>query len=633
MASDDPYHRRNQSSPHSIPLQDLNRPSAPQEEEHGGAANRRRSLSERGRNLFRQRESITGRPHRSSRYEPIAEASPSPTRSTARTRLDTSVPAGHNDPQHGGDYSPIEDPSAFAAAMGFMGFAGLSFQGESSHAQTPHDAVPRSEIYRPNYENSFSQGQVASYSQSDMNPYPSNDSTPYGHGTLTPMGSDNYLPSTENDPGYFSHDPYPDTAPLTNSQSVQSVGETHTSSPNGQRHDRSSFVSVRFTDGTSPGARLGDDLHQAEAGLSPSSRLSRSGSRNRSLSPSTAESPLHRAGTIVRNMSMRVVNISNEPELVERSLRRKSSVRHSRMEGPPSLPAMTAYAHDGAASPPPEKIQSAIPKATSARSRRPDVNPLRGNSLGLFPPDSTLRMKLCDVLVHPITEPLILFLIVVQTILLAVDSRRSVFDDPRSNRWGTSWIDYALVVLFVIYTIEIIIRMIVSGFIINPVEYSTINRQIGLRQAVMDKARDLFTPQRAGSTKHQSSSIGLQQSIFRSFTSHPAGPDLTGDPRQQQRARIAHRAYLRHSFNRLDFLAVVSFWISFGLGMAGIESSKHQYVFRMLSCLRILRLLLITSGTTVGFVCYLTENNHTNSQRLFSRVLKKRLHCLSMLPF
>jgi voltage-dependent calcium channel len=63
--------------------------------------------------------------------------------------------------------------------------------------------------------------------------------------------------------------------------------------------------------------------------------------------------------------------------------------------------------------------------------------------------------------------------------------------------------------------------------------------------------------------------------------------------------RLARRAFLRHSFNRLDFVAVVSYWISMVLFMSGIEAEKHIYVFRMMSSLRILRLVGITSGTSV----------------------------------
>ena len=47
---------------------------------------------------------------------------------------------------------------------------------------------------------------------------------------------------------------------------------------------------------------------------------------------------------------------------------------------------------------------------------------------------------------------MILLLIVIQTILLTIDAAPSVFDDPRGKEWGTSNIDYAILVLFIIYT-------------------------------------------------------------------------------------------------------------------------------------------------------------------------------------
>lgn len=58
--------------------------------------------------------------------------------------------------------------------------------------------------------------------------------------------------------------------------------------------------------------------------------------------------------------------------------------------------------------------------------------------------------------------------------------------------------------------------------------------------------------------------------------------------------------YLRHSWTRIDFVAVASFWITFGLTMAGVErGTYHIGIFRAMSVLRTARLLAITSGTTV----------------------------------
>ncbi|KAL2168472.1 hypothetical protein VTG60DRAFT_7274 [Thermothelomyces hinnuleus] len=68
---------------------------------------------------------------------------------------------------------------------------------------------------------------------------------------------------------------------------------------------------------------------------------------------------------------------------------------------------------------------------------------------------------------------------------------------------------------------------------------------------------------------------------------------------EQQRLHLARRAFLRHGFNRLDFVAVVSFWISFVLGITGLENKHHVYVFRMLSSLRIIRLLALTKDNLI----------------------------------
>lgn len=59
--------------------------------------------------------------------------------------------------------------------------------------------------------------------------------------------------------------------------------------------------------------------------------------------------------------------------------------------------------------------------------------------------------------------------------------------------------------------------------------------------------------------------------------------------------------YLRQSWNRIDFVAIVSFWIMFGLAMAGVEKGEyHIGLFRAMSVIRTARLLTITSGTTVS---------------------------------
>ena len=135
---------------------------------------------------------------------------------------------------------------------------------------------------------------------------------------------------------------------------------------------------------------------------------------------------------------------------------------------------------------------------------------------------------------------------------------------------------------------------------LNPEEYSTVNRQAGLRAAAIQKLHDMFVPRNRAKGPERSQPLAIPQApLLRSFTAMQSNVDQPGYARQQQRARLARRAFLRHSFNRLDFVAVVSFWLAFIIGSLGVESSKHLNVFRMLSCLRILRLLGITQGTSV----------------------------------
>jgi hypothetical protein len=201
-------------------------------------------------------------------------------------------------------------------------------------------------------------------------------------------------------------------------------------------------------------------------------------------------------------------------------------------------------------------------------------------------------------------EPFILVVIIIQTILLALESAKSVWDHPRSVRWGSNPMDYAYFVIFVIYTLELIAKILVSGFIINPAEYSTLDRSMGLRKAIAEKGKNLLAPQRQFASKQASSSPEPQQaSIIRTFTGgfDQLQPEVIDDPLQPRRVRLAHRAFLRHSFNRLDFVAVVAFWVSFLLSLTGVETRQQLYVFRMLSCLRILRLLALTNGTSVSW--------------------------------
>jgi hypothetical protein len=354
-------------------------------------------------------------------------------------------------------------------------------------------------------------------------------------------------------------------------------------------------------------------------------------------------------------MSQRVVNLSGEAELIEESARREAarSARASRHASQQSTlqPSMTfsdisSLSEEGepvihrkadplAAGPnyaaalptaPIEKAMKFFGKDSSQLSNleqdfEKPPNPLKGKSLGIFSAESKIRNLLCDILVYPLTEPAILLLIIFQTILLAVDSSKSVYTSghERPTHWGHSPIDWTLLGLFVIFTLEIIARIIVSGFIINAPEYGKGLGKRSLKVTVLEKYHAVFKPQRQSSLRVPRTNTSFSTpDLLRSFTAKQGEAIRTVE--QAQRLQLARRAFLRHSFNRLDFIAVVSFWIAFVLGNAGIESSYHLYVFRMMSCLRILRLLALTHGTAVSIRSTSLWNHANRVERSFYEV-------------
>ncbi|PGH21484.1 hypothetical protein AJ80_03152 [Polytolypa hystricis UAMH7299] len=581
MASPNNYESTNPQSSQSIPLRDLSRPLGTVAADGDGRRRRRASSASSGGGS----EDRFGHGRRSlinrggvRRYERIAEDSPGP---DDRYHPDGFQTVSLSQDSSAQPYVSPTDERSFIPPADFqqaISSVGLSFDGPvSRHAPASNPSGPSHRVDFDSY---------------DPVPYPY-----MGHGGSSDQ--DNYFSQTDSNEN--------DTVPLADQRFLQPISGASTSSE--QRHERRSTQSVHFADDTTgTGSRLGDDLPNLEDGVG--SRRSQGGglhpgharSQSHSLAPSGSNSALSRAGSMMRMMSQRVVNLSNEPQIVEQTIRRKSSLHnHARLEAPPSLPAMTEYAHDANATGsddgvPPEKKTPLFTSRERKAWRAQQPNPLRGKTLGIFAPDNRLRKILCEILIHPATEPIILFLIIIQTVLLAIES--SVAKDAQ-KRWGMLAFDYGILVLFIIYTLELIARIIVSGFIFNPEEYSTLDRSNGLRKALIAKGQDLFMPQRQFSTRKSAQPANLQPSILRSFTGIQPPGDLSGDPSQQQRIRLSRRAFLRHSFNRLDFVAVISYWISFALSISNIESQERIYVFKMLSCLRILRLLAMTSGTTV----------------------------------
>ncbi|PWY99256.1 hypothetical protein BCV70DRAFT_200837 [Testicularia cyperi] len=374
-----------------------------------------------------------------------------------------------------------------------------------------------------------------------------------------------------------------------------------------------------------------------------------------------ARSGLHRFSKSVRRLSRRVVHLDSD-------------------QGHVALPDQDADDSDSSGTVHGEAPEDSTSKPPSLRLE--ELQLLRGKSLGIWGPESRLRKALAALLSQWWVEPFILLLIITNTVALIVQSGRSVFAQPRKQGYFQYIVDYVLLVVFAIYTVEIAARIIVSGLIINPPPLyapqplssgasddqetqskqdaskpsehrrqmsrsntldtlglfgdsikgkaqrafagdkessvaETENSAMAASAAVADSDRNakLHNVKRDGNgsdslypaaqilhpgrhVDRTETSMLLSESTMPSFWQNSKAPFV--EAMKTQRAQAVHHAFLRHSWNRLDLVAVISFWIAFGLAFAHQEEtqSHHIYIFRALSVLRCARLLTATSGTS-----------------------------------
>ncbi|EPQ53396.1 hypothetical protein GLOTRDRAFT_45533 [Gloeophyllum trabeum ATCC 11539] len=220
-----------------------------------------------------------------------------------------------------------------------------------------------------------------------------------------------------------------------------------------------------------------------------------------------------------------------------------------------------------------------------------------------------------------------------------------------------SWEDYALFGLFIIFTLEAFARICVSGLLLDPevsvsstVAYSLsqpqpLHRGNSITQRLQrihsnfirpfalahhsftypPKSTTQDTPRtpRPRSDTARSTTPMHEKSLSQAQTLHahirnPSEPNFLSTFLRSDRTRpdtltlpftlnvnqehdVIRRnvPYLRHSWGRIDFLAVLGFWITFALATTGVERGSHHIgIFRAISVLRTARLLAVTSGTT-----------------------------------
>ncbi|MCO5613915.1 hypothetical protein L7F22_068195 [Adiantum nelumboides] len=409
------------------------------------------------------------------------------------------------------------------------------------------------------------------------------------------------------------------------------------------------------------------DTHRSSADLYARMGISsRSGEAN---GVERAKQGLTRVGKSIRRISRRVVNLDGEERPNTEGVIRLPD--HQEVDESSSDDEDGMYAV--------EEVQI-VPSKTSSE--------LRGKSLGIFGPENPFRRSLATLMSQWWIEPIILMMIIFNVILLVLQSSRDVFNHPRLPGYFDYWVDYALLAVFVIYTIELVARIVVSGLIINPpaayeapqeqrkaedvvtsppietpfsqhlrakaMRSNTLDTFAAMADTIKVRATEAVRPHNHLGQLNQHGKAPLSPNRAhapRTVTSDVLDSEPTFPPHQhdqsqsssatksqfdrrqpssatsssgqwrektstflqksklapfaeaisKQRAQAADYAFLRHSWNRVDLLAVISFWVMFFLAIGGQEmtDNHHIFFFRALSVLRCARLLTVTRGTSV----------------------------------
>ena len=208
-----------------------------------------------------------------------------------------------------------------------------------------------------------------------------------------------------------------------------------------------------------------------------------------------------------------------------------------------------------------------------------------------------------------VTEPVILLLIIANVVILSIQADDPLNEPRPGNGYFHSWEDFAILGLFGVFTSEMFARIVVTGLVLDP-ETSTqeywfgssgifrlVTDKLNRGKGALQKGISKSTPKRAAWRERTGSTEALKT---RSFAGVTVEAPFQHAVAKQQSLYTAGRPYLRHSWHRIDMLAVVAFWITFLLAITHQEAtaSHHIYIFRSMSVLRAGRLLVITSGTS-----------------------------------
>lgn len=184
---------------------------------------------------------------------------------------------------------------------------------------------------------------------------------------------------------------------------------------------------------------------------------------------------------------------------------------------------------------------------------------------------------------------------------------------------------YTCIYLSFVLSVEAFARICVNGFILDPEIPITSLSFRHVAQRVWGALSDVRGGQRFHTIVRQivkpfalpKTSTEVDKKLEATTSSHERRPSRQHLPFmaaiQKQHSLVSRGIpYFRHSWSRIDMIAIVGFWVTFILSTTGVEREvgtdgvliQHIGVFRALSILRCARLLAVTNGTTVGWYSF-----------------------------
>ncbi|AOA62126.1 Calcium-channel protein [Komagataella phaffii CBS 7435] len=204
---------------------------------------------------------------------------------------------------------------------------------------------------------------------------------------------------------------------------------------------------------------------------------------------------------------------------------------------------------------------------------------LFGSTLRLFDNDSRVRQRCAKIVMHKYFDPVVVFLIFLVTVLL---SYQLWIPEVRGYHHAEEYtsVDWVLVFIYVLFTIETVLKIITFGLVDDSQMYEALNITMKTNQFWLFWDR----------WDWKKLQFKSQTSSYRKTMSEPS-------EKFSHSSTKLNRAYLRVSWNRIDFVSVFAFWISLFLSINHYDLRNGIFIFRSLMCLKILRLVNLTHGT------------------------------------